>query len=433
MATKSEENRRKQQALINAGYRGVIADGSWGPYQQKLYLHYLANKLGPTKQQRINSAKQANQREAQISKQYFSQAPSIGNLAKGVYHWWNSIPALGGQNESGVQEYNVASNPVVASASPTKFNPKAFIEGWKNAGSFMNKAKYAINLYLPSAKNTPVSTRTVEDVATTTERLKGVDNLKRAYNTQSANLSEAEKQIEALTEANRKLQQEIRERPIVEWRNARSNRNFKPGYDAIARESHARANKKFARVLDQSKVDKAKEMAKESEIPVAEATNDWLRNFNPAPESAPKPSAEPPKWTPPTENVKPSSKPEEPEIPKKRGNLFWEGSDKPSASKYPNLGRHIRNWGVRVPIYTGIAAPIVDVAGNVIGAAQESDNQQHQWKFPVSSIRFTPERGAFKLISDSYSTQPKDSVTKKQSVEDDWLKQLDEAGKNVGY
>ena len=32
MATRSEENRRKQQQLVNAGYKGVIVDGSWGPY-----------------------------------------------------------------------------------------------------------------------------------------------------------------------------------------------------------------------------------------------------------------------------------------------------------------------------------------------------------------------------------------------------------------
>ena len=118
MATRSEENRRKQQLLVNAGYKGVIVDGSWGPYQQKLWLHYLASSLGPTKQQRIDRAKQNNQREAQIARNYFSQAPSIGNLARGVYHWWNSVPALGGQNESGVQELNIASNPIVAASSP---------------------------------------------------------------------------------------------------------------------------------------------------------------------------------------------------------------------------------------------------------------------------------------------------------------------------
>ena len=84
MATRSEENRRKQQLLVNAGYKGVIVDGSWGPYQQKLWLHYLANSLGPTKQQRIDRAKQNNQREAQIARNYFSQTPSIGNLARGV-------------------------------------------------------------------------------------------------------------------------------------------------------------------------------------------------------------------------------------------------------------------------------------------------------------------------------------------------------------
>lgn len=420
MATRSEENKRKQQQLVNAGYKGVVVDGSWGPYQQKLWLHYLANSLGPTKQQRIDRAKQNNQREAQIARNYFSQTPSIGNLARGVYHWWNSVPALGGQNESGVQEYNVASNPVVAAASPTKFNPKAFIEGWKNAGSFMNRLRYISNLYLPSVKNALAPTKDAKAATTTTERLRGVDNLKAAYNAQSANLSEAEKQIEALTEANRKLQQQLNRTGKIDQNKIDiASETYEPNFTRLGPSN-------FPALYNESKVNQAKKIAEQLEIPVAEGQSVRV-------EPAPKPSAEPPKQTPPTENVKPSSKPEEPEIPKKRGNLFWEGSDKPSANKYPNLGRHIRNWGIRVPIYTGIAAPIVDVAGNVIGAAQESDNQQHQWKFPVSSIRFTPERGAFKLISDSYSTQPKDSVTKKQSVEDDWLKQLDEAGKNVGY
>lgn len=56
---------------------------------------------GKTQQQRAQKAKQANAREAGIAKQYFNSTPSIQNLAKGVYHWWNSVPMLGGQDESG--------------------------------------------------------------------------------------------------------------------------------------------------------------------------------------------------------------------------------------------------------------------------------------------------------------------------------------------
>lgn len=38
------ENRRRQQLLKNAGY-SVNIDGSWGPYQNKLWMHYLGNQV----------------------------------------------------------------------------------------------------------------------------------------------------------------------------------------------------------------------------------------------------------------------------------------------------------------------------------------------------------------------------------------------------
>lgn len=84
---------------------------------------------------------------------------------------------------------------------------------------------------------------------------------------------------------------------------------------------------------------------------------------------------------------------------------FWETSGNFSAFKYPNFWRHARNIGVRVPLYTGVAAPVLDVAGNMIGASRESDNQKHQWKWPLTSGRFALERGAYKLAGDVYSTQ----------------------------
>ena len=255
MSQDRNENRRRQQLLKNAGY-SVNIDGSWGPYQNKLWTHYLSSGLGPTKQQRIDAAKKANQKEAQASKYYFNQAPSIGNIARGVYHWYNSVPGLGGQNESGIQEYNVADNPVVAStASPTKFNPKAFIEGWKNAGTFMNKAKYTFNLYLRPAQNAPATTKAAETVIETAERPSKIDKLKRSYNLQSASLSEAEKQIQQLTENNRRLQQEINQNLVEQWKNSLNNRNFYPS-EAFSRQGSTQSNKRFDKVLKQYKIPK---------------------------------------------------------------------------------------------------------------------------------------------------------------------------------
>lgn len=44
MSHDRNENRRRQQLLKNAGY-SVNIDGSWGPYQNKLWMHYLGNQV----------------------------------------------------------------------------------------------------------------------------------------------------------------------------------------------------------------------------------------------------------------------------------------------------------------------------------------------------------------------------------------------------
>lgn len=44
MSQDRNENRRRQQLLKNAGY-SVNIDGSWGPYQNKLWMHYLGNQV----------------------------------------------------------------------------------------------------------------------------------------------------------------------------------------------------------------------------------------------------------------------------------------------------------------------------------------------------------------------------------------------------
>lgn len=73
---------------------------------KKLYLDeanviYLIDKHKLPKQKMAEAAKAANKREAEIAKAYLNAGPNISNLAKAAYHWYNSMPMLGGQNENG--------------------------------------------------------------------------------------------------------------------------------------------------------------------------------------------------------------------------------------------------------------------------------------------------------------------------------------------
>lgn len=54
--------------------------------------------------------KQNNKRERNIAKEYFSSAPTIGNIFNGLRHLYNSIPYLGGERENGL-EYNTGITP----------------------------------------------------------------------------------------------------------------------------------------------------------------------------------------------------------------------------------------------------------------------------------------------------------------------------------
>lgn len=115
-----------------------------------------------------------------------------------------------------------------------------------------------------------------------------------------------------------------------------------------------------------------------------------------------------------TPSTPPSPEPENNEDKDKKGNSnswfkLWEGSGTSSTPKHPNFWRHVRNFGVRVPLYTGAAAPAFDVVGNMVGASKEPEGQVHQWKWPLTSTRFSLERGAWKLFGDAYST-PVDST-----------------------
>lgn len=77
------------------------------------------------KQDRIARAKASNSRERNIAKQYFNAGPSIGNLARAAYHYWNSVPGLGGEDESG--------NIIIGGEAPTPGmrNPKSIVKGVK--------------------------------------------------------------------------------------------------------------------------------------------------------------------------------------------------------------------------------------------------------------------------------------------------------------
>lgn len=117
-----------------------------------------------------------------------------------------------------------------------------------------------------------------------------------------------------------------------------------------------------------------------------------------------------------TTEAPPSQEPENNEDKKKdkKGNSndwfrLWEGSGTSGTSNNPNFWRHVRNFGIRVPLYTGIAAPAIDIVGNMASASKEPEGQAHQWVWPLTSKRFSLEKGAWKLFGDAYST-PVDSI-----------------------
>ena len=75
-----------------------------------------------TKQQRAEEQKNSNARERQIAKQYLQSGPSIQNLYNAFIHWYNSVPFLGGYDESG-NEYITGEAP-----NPSMRNVKSIIQ-----------------------------------------------------------------------------------------------------------------------------------------------------------------------------------------------------------------------------------------------------------------------------------------------------------------
>ena len=410
MATRSEENRRKQQQLVNAGYKGVVVDGSWGPYQQKLWLHYLASSLGPTKQQRIDRAKQNNQREAQIAKNYFSQTPSIGNLARGVYHWWNSVPALGGQNESGVQELNIASNPVVAASSP--------------GGGIAKTGQLA---------------KTAKEGYTRGKRLFGFLGRK---NTISGNprqtafgrtLVDNAEDAEILTDA-----------PLTSKEAIEVSRNVaKKIWDEMW------GNNRFPKIINPKKAKEAKKIASETPKQPADSgipevieepiENPGILTAEPIENPRAPINTEVPKHpeTPPVNN---EVRNQAPQNTSKKG-FNWGyylgfGSFKPEGgfgNKAHTAGKWLLNAAKLGGMYQ-VPAYVWDLGAQNNRRAEAEAQGMEYIETPTQVWNISPIGVVQNMMKAEVKQGQKYFKPKtKAPVEDDWLKQLDEAGKNVGY
>lgn len=84
-----------------------------------------------TKQQRADEQKTSNARERQIAKQYLQNGPSIQNLYNAFTHWYNSVPFLGGQPETG-NVYITGTPPAVGIKNLEKVYKVAKVAGELN-------------------------------------------------------------------------------------------------------------------------------------------------------------------------------------------------------------------------------------------------------------------------------------------------------------
>ena len=84
-----EINKNKQRLLNSAGYN-VKVDGSWGPWQEQQYNKIMSRGRMFTDKRAVQQAAQAkweNDHNKSIAGYYFSDTPTLPNLAKGTYHW----------------------------------------------------------------------------------------------------------------------------------------------------------------------------------------------------------------------------------------------------------------------------------------------------------------------------------------------------------
>ena len=132
-----EINKNKQKLLNSAGYN-VKVDGSWGPWQEQQYNKIMSRgRMFTDKraEQQAAQAKWENDHNKAIARYYFSDTPTLPNLAKGTYHWL--IGNVFGDSENPqyyMTTHGVMSGNIGGSAGATKLptTAKEFVEAIKH-------------------------------------------------------------------------------------------------------------------------------------------------------------------------------------------------------------------------------------------------------------------------------------------------------------
>lgn len=110
-------------------------------YQRPLPIKAQSGRVLDLSNNGAQKAKQENARRRAMSESYFDQAPSIQNLAKGIYYWATSEPMLFGEDETpnvtkgvapavGTAASTVRSVPQVAKWVGQSLPGLAFLSGW---------------------------------------------------------------------------------------------------------------------------------------------------------------------------------------------------------------------------------------------------------------------------------------------------------------
>ena len=132
-----EINKNKQRLLNSAGYN-VKVDGSWGPWQEQQYNKIMSRGRMFTDKRAVQQAAQAkweNDHNKSIAEYYFSDTPTLPNLARGTYHWLMGN-VFGGSENPEYYRMNVGDAPsnIVGPAGATKLptTAKEFVQAVKH-------------------------------------------------------------------------------------------------------------------------------------------------------------------------------------------------------------------------------------------------------------------------------------------------------------
>lgn len=131
-----EINKNKQRLLNSAGYN-IKVDGSWGPWQEQQYNKIMSRgRMFTDKraEQQATQAKWENDHNKAIAGYYFSDTPTLPNLAKGTYHWIMGN-VFGGSENPEYYRMNVGDAPNTggpAGATKLPTTAKEFVQAIKN-------------------------------------------------------------------------------------------------------------------------------------------------------------------------------------------------------------------------------------------------------------------------------------------------------------